>query len=360
MTNELLKVLVIDDSAVMRQLMTAMLSSQPDMEVSAAADPIIALGKMARSRPDVILLDLEMPRMDGMTFLEKLMADDPLPVVVCSGHAGPGTELALRALEKGALEIVSKPALGLRDFLQDSADKLIELVRSAAAAKDSVKRRRAPRRLLPARAPLARAYDLRSVDSPIIALGASTGGTEALRVLLQALPASSPSIVIVQHMPAGFTRAFAERLHQICALEVREARNGDTLEAGRVLIAPGGRHVQVNRSLRSHVVTLDDGPEISGHRPSVDALFYSLARAAGPNVVAALLTGMGDDGARGLLELRREGAHTMAQDEQSSVIFGMPREAIALGAASEVVALEDMPQRLLDACARTRTRTRKP
>lgn len=358
MTNRLLKVLVIDDSAVVRQLMTAMLSTQPDIEVAAAADPIIALGKMARSRPDVIVLDLEMPRMDGMTFLEKLMADDPLPVVVCSGHAGPGTELALRALEKGALEIVPKPALGLRDFLQDSAGKLIELVRSAAAAKDSVKRRRASRRLLPARAPLARANEPRSVARPIIALGASTGGTEALRVLLQALPESSPAIVIVQHMPAGFTRAFAERLHQICALEVREARNGDTLEPGRVLIAPGGRHVQVNRSLRSYVVTLDDGPEVSGHRPSVDMLFYSLARAAGPNVVAALLTGMGDDGARGLLELRREGAHTMAQDEQSSVIFGMPREAIALGAASETVALEDMPQKLLDACARARTRTR--
>jgi two-component system chemotaxis response regulator CheB len=342
-----IKVLVIDDSAVMRQLMTMLFTDQHDIEVSVAADPLIALGKMARSRPDVIVLDLELPRMDGLTFLERLMADTPLPVIVCSGHAGPGSELSLRALEKGALEIVSKPALGLRDFLENSAPRLLALVRVAA----SNEARRRPRAI--ARANLARASvtPVRAAQGRerMIALGASTGGTEALNALLRALPVTTPGIVVVQHMPAGFTGPFAERLNRVCALEVREARDGDVVKGGRVLIAPGGRQLRVVRSARRYVVTIDDGPEVSRHRPSVDALFSSVAKAAGARAVAALLTGMGDDGAKGLLELRRAGAHTLAQDEQSCVIFGMPREAIALGAATEVVALDDLPQKLLDA-----------
>ncbi len=358
MTRAGLRVLVVDDSAVMRQLLGVVLGSEASIEVDVAADPIIAAGKMARCRPDVILLDLEMPRMDGLTFLRKLMRDDPLPVVVCSGHVGPGSELALRALELGALEIVAKPSLDLRGFLHSSAARLVEVVRSAAAAAPSVRRRRgAARAGQSVPAPARRASEVSDHDN-VIALGASTGGTEALSSLLAALPRELPGIVIVQHMPAGFTRAFAERLNQCSPLEIREARHGEPLVPGVALVAPGDRHVRVRGSARRYFVTLDDGPEVSRHRPSVDVLFSSLARAAGPNAVAALLTGMGNDGAKGLLELRRAGARTLAQDEASSVIFGMPREAIELGAVEQVVGLDGMAQAIVGALARTPARAR--
>jgi two-component system, chemotaxis family, protein-glutamate methylesterase/glutaminase len=340
-----LRVLVVDDSAVMRQLVSALLSASGEIEVSVAADPLIAMAKMARSRPDVILLDLEMPRMDGLTFLRRLMAEDPLPVVVCSSHVSGGSELAFRALDEGAVGIVAKPQLGLKDFLEQSATQLLNTVRAAAAARRSgVKRPHSPSPCPPDPKLLR--------DEVVIALGASTGGTEALQLILQSLPASVPPIVIVQHMPAGFTRAFAERLDRSSALVVREARHGDRLRAGTALIAPGDRHLRVVGGGDHFAVSVSDGPAVSGHRPSVDELFHSAARVAGKRVVAALLTGMGADGADGMVELRRRGARTIAQDEASCVIFGMPREAIQRGGADQVVSLTDMPAALLSACAR--------
>jgi two-component system chemotaxis response regulator CheB len=329
----------------MRQLMTALLSAPGEVEVAVAADPLIAMTKMQRWRPDVILLDLEMPRMDGLTFLRRLMAEDPLPVVVCSGHVGHGTELALRALEEGAVGIVAKPQLGLKDFLEQSAAQLLEAVRAAAAVRRLGVER--PRSHVPC-APdprLAR-------DEILVVLGASTGGTEALQAILEALPASVPPILVVQHMPAGFTRGFAERLDRSCALQIREARHGEPLLAGTALIAPGDRHLRVVGRSPRYAVSVSEGPVVSGHRPSVDELFRSAARAAGKRVVAALLTGMGADGAEGMLELKRRGAHTIAQDEASCVVFGMPREAIERGAVAEVVSLANVPAALLSACAR--------
>lgn len=340
-----LRVLVVDDSAVMRQLMTALLSAPGEVEVAVAADPLIAMTKMQRWRPDVILLDLEMPRMDGLTFLRRLMAEDPLPVVVCSGHVGHGTELALRALEEGAVGIVAKPQLGLKDFLEQSAKQLLEAVREAAAVRRlGVGRPRSREPCVPDPR-LAR-------DEILVVLGASTGGTEALQAILEALPASVPPILVVQHMPAGFTRGFAERLDRSCALSIREARHGEPLLAGTALIAPGDRHLRVVGRGPRYAVSVSNGPAVSGHRPSVDELFRSAARAAGKRVVAALLTGMGADGAEGMLELKRRGAHTIAQDEASSVVFGMPREAIERGAVAEVVSLANVPAALLSACAR--------
>jgi two-component system chemotaxis response regulator CheB len=328
-----LSVLVVDDSAVVRQAATAILSQDPGIVVTVAADPYIALDKMGRSRPDVILLDLEMPRMDGLTFLRKIMADDPIPVVVCSGLAARGTETALRALEEGAVEVIAKPQLGVRDFLHESAEALIDTLRAAAEARV---RRRAPvtAPVLPRRAAVAH-----PPADIVVAMGASTGGTEALRVVLEALPETAPGILIVQHMPERFTAAFAERLNRSCRVEVKEAAAGDRVLRGRALIAPGNRHLMLRRQGPDYTVDVSDGPAVNRHRPSVDVLFRSVAQAAGCHAVGVLLTGMGDDGAAGLLEMRNAGAHTIAQDERSCVVFGMPKEAIARGAAAAIVPL---------------------
>ncbi len=347
------RVLVVDDSALVRQVTRSILADQ-GLEADVAADPLIALDKIGKARPDVIVLDLEMPRMDGLTFLRKLMREDPIPVVVCSALTGPGTDAALRALEEGAVEIVAKPRLGVKGFLQDSAALLVDAVRGAARAR--VRPRPTGSRLVPPRLTADAVLPVRparaGTSERVVAVGASTGGTEALRRLLDALPPDSPGLVIVQHMPGAFTAAFARRLGQTCRLEVREAENGDRVREGLALVAPGDRHLLLERAGASYGVTLADGPPVSRHRPSVDVLFRSAAQAAGPSAVGVLLTGMGDDGADGLLEMRDAGAHTVVQDESTCVVFGMPGAAIARGAAAEVLPLPLIPAAILDAARR--------
>lgn len=341
-----LNVLVVDDSAVVRQTLSAILGQEPDFHVSAAADPIIAQGKMARERPDVIVLDLEMPRMDGLTFLRGLMATDPIPVVVCSGLTVAGAEHAMRALEEGAVSIVTKPKIAVREFLYESAVTLVDAVRSAAAARLPLRRARAAS---PVRAGLVRpARAAESAD--VIAIGASAGGTEALRVVLESFPEDAPGTLIVQHMPETFTTAFAARLNAVCAAQVSEAQDGDEVRPGRVLVAPGNRHLALRREGGRYVAQVADGALVSRHRPSVDVLFRSVARTAGPRAVGAILTGMGMDGAAGLLEMRQAGAHTIAQDEATCVVFGMPREAIARGAAQVVAPLGGIAAAILASC----------
>jgi two-component system chemotaxis response regulator CheB len=334
------RVLVVDDSAVVRQALTLILG-QAGMSVAAANDPIIAMEKMRRARPDVIVLDLEMPRMDGLTFLQRIMSEDPIPVVVCSGLAGPGTEVALHALEQGAVDIVTKPRLGVKGFLEESARRIVQVVRAASEARV---RRRLPRlapvRRLAADAVLPKRPALiQRTTHKVVVVGASTGGTEALRELLEAMPPDAPGIAIVQHMPEVFTAQFAKRLDQVCRIEVKEAQGDDRLVPGRALVAPGNRHLVVRRSGALYFADVVDGPAVSLHRPSVDVLFRSAAQAVGPNAVGVILTGMGDDGAAGLAEMRAAGARTIAQDEATSVVFGMPKEAIARGAVDEVLPL---------------------
>ena len=339
-----LQVLVVDDSAMVRQVMQAILATDRRINVKAAADPLIAWAKMQKEAPDVVITDLEMPRMDGLTFIRKIMLEMPTPVVVCSGLAARGTELAFRALEEGAVEVITKPKVGVRDFLHESAVTLLDAVWSAAQAQ--IKRR--PRPVLEAvprftaDAVLPRKGRPRCAGIPngVIAVGASTGGTEALRAFLTVLPNDCPPVVIVQHMPEVFTRAFAERLNRECGIEVEEARDGDRLQTGRALIAPGNRHMLVNRSGEELVVQIVDGPLVSRHRPSVDVLFRSVAISVGPKAVGVIMTGMGDDGAQGLCEMKDAGAATIAQDEASCVVFGMPKEAISRGAVDIVVPLE--------------------
>jgi two-component system chemotaxis response regulator CheB len=351
MTKKPLRLLVVDDSAVMRQAMIVICRRDPAIEVTVAADPIIARNKMRASRPDVMLLDIEMPRMDGLTFLRHVMASDPLPVVICSALAGRGTQTALRALEEGAVEIVAKPRVALRDFLRESTEMFIDTIRAATHA-----------RMLPRRPPLviekrnradvilpAARPSLVHTSRKVVALGASTGGTEALREILENMPADAPGMVIVQHMPEVFTAAFAQRLNQTCRIEVREAADGDRIVDGRALIAPGNRHVIVRRDGAEYRVELNDGPLVSRHKPSVDVLFRSVAQAAGSNAIGVILTGMGSDGAAGLLEMREAGAFTIAQDEASSVVFGMPREAIACDAVQEIHSLREMAPAILHA-----------
>ncbi len=338
-SRRLTRVLVVDDSAVVRQALTAILS-RAGMAVAVASDPIIAMEKMHEERPDAVVLDLEMPRMDGLTFLRQVMGRDPLPVVVCSGLAGEGTEAALQALEEGAIEIIVKPRLGVKGFLEDSARRVVDAVRAATQARVRL-RAPATQRKLTADAviPARRTPILRATTSKIVAVGASTGGTEALRELLEAMPPDAPAMAVVQHMPETFTAAFARRLSHSCRIEVKEARNGDRLCPGRALVAPGNHHLAVRRSGAHYCVEVLDGPLVSRHRPSVDVLFRSVAQSAGPNAVGIILTGMGDDGAAGLLEMKTAGAHTVAQDEDTSVVFGMPKEAIALGAVDVVLPL---------------------
>lgn len=334
------RVLVVDDSAVVRQALAAILTAG-GMTVEVAADPIFAQEKMRRARPDAIVLDVEMPRMDGLTFLRWIMAsEDPVPVVMCSSLAGPGTDVVVQALEEGAVEVIEKPRLGVKGFLQGSAARLQEAVRGAVRAR---LRRRAPapeRRhdvseVLPPRPPRV----LATTTEKVVAIGASTGGTEAIRALLEAMPPDTPAIAVVQHMPEVFTAAFARRLDGVCRVEVKEAVQNDRLIAGRALIAPGNHHLAIRRDGAHYAVDVLDGPPVCRHRPSVDVLFRSAAQAAGRNAVGVILTGMGDDGAAGLAEMRKAGAHTIAQDEESSVVFGMPKEAIKLGGACEVLPL---------------------
>ncbi|PTL76433.1 chemotaxis response regulator protein-glutamate methylesterase [Vitiosangium sp. GDMCC 1.1324] len=337
-----LHVLVVDDSAVVREALTAVLRSG-GMSVATAADPLIAQEKIKRERPDVIVLDLEMPRMDGLSFLRKLRAEDPIPVVICSGLTGHYAEAAILALEEGASEVVTKPKLGVRDFLHESAIRIIDAVRAAAGTRWRTAR---PRPVAKPLGPVPRPA-LRITSDKVVALGASTGGTEALRFLLEAMPPDAPGMVIVQHMPEGFTAAFAKRLHGLCRIEVKEAANGDRVNEGRALIAPGNRHLVLVRSGAHYAVEVMDGPLVSRHRPSVDVLFRSVSQAAGPNALGVLMTGMGDDGADGLLAMKQSGAMTFAQDEASCVVFGMPRAAIVRGAVHQVLPLTRIPQAIL-------------
>jgi two-component system chemotaxis response regulator CheB len=338
-------VLVVDDSAVAREVMTAVLA--PEFTVTTAPDPIIAMDKIAHCCPDVILLDLEMPRMHGLTFLRKIREETSIPVVVCSSLAGRGTDVALRALEDGAVDVVAKPALGVRGFLDDAEVLLVDTVRGACEARPSAV---APPRLAASVAAMSiepGPFQAAGPADMIIALGASTGGTEALRTILERMPLDAPGIVVVQHMPEAFTAAFARRLDQGCRVSVKEAASGDEIVRGRVLIAAGNRHLVVRRQGRRYFAEVSDGPLVSRHRPSVDVLFRSVAAAAGPNAVGALLTGMGDDGADGLLEMKRAGARTIAQDEATSVVFGMPKEAIARKAVDQIASLDRIPYLLL-------------
>lgn len=347
----LLNVLVVDDSAIVRQVLAAVLSENRGFRVTVAADPIIAMDKMKKFPPDVILLDLEMPRMDGMTFLEKLMSQNPIPVVVCSGLTGPRTEEAIRALEIGAVDLITKPKVGIRGFLEESAVLLEDTVKAAAKAKlnkfrmlrgKSAKYNSADVVIPPVTLPSGPQQ-----REKIVAIGASTGGTEALLQILEQMPEDCPGIVAVQHMPEGFTAAFAKRLNGVCRIEVKEAADGDKVVPGRAYIAPGNRHTIVRRIGPSYFLEVREGPLVSRHRPSVNVLFRSVAQAAGSSAVGILMTGMGDDGADGLLEMKQADAFTIAQDEPSCVVFGMPREAILRGAAEEILALSKIPSAIL-------------
>ncbi len=340
-------VLVVDDSAVVRQTLSALFALE-GIDVAVAADPYIAMEKMERRRPDVIVLDLELPRMHGLTFLKKIMAEDPIPVVVCSALTGEGTDAAMRALEEGALAIVTKPRLAIREFLHESAVLFLDAVRGAAEAR-VVRHRPAPAPRLTADVVLPPRPGPGShvPTDRVVAIGASTGGTEALTALLAAMPQDAPAIVVVQHMPEGFTAAFAGRLHRLCRMEVKEAADGDRVRPGRALIAPGNRHAVLRRRGDGLIVELSDGPLVARHRPSVDVLFRSVAQAAGSSAIGVLMTGMGDDGAQGLLEMKEAGAATLAQDEASCVVFGMPKEAIARGAVDEVVSLDRLAAAIL-------------
>jgi two-component system chemotaxis response regulator CheB len=354
-----LNVLVVDDSATVRQVLMAVLSEKRGFRVTVAADPLIAIDKMKRFPPDVILLDLEMPRMDGMTFLRKIMSENPLPVVICSGLTGPRTEAAIRALEIGAVDIITKPKIGIRGFLEESAVLLEDAVRAAATAKLRNSRPRRARSLgnntadvvLP---PVIHQATVEHRDQ-IVAIGASTGGTEALLQILAQMPEGCPGIVAVQHMPEGFTSAFARRLDGVCRIEVREASHGDRVVPGRAYIAPGNRHMLVHRIGSGYFLEVREGPLVSRHRPSVNVLFRSVAQAAGASALGILMTGMGDDGADGLLEMKQAEALTIAQDEASCVVFGMPREAILRGAVDEILPLSRIPSAILRTSAQPKS-----
>jgi two-component system, chemotaxis family, protein-glutamate methylesterase/glutaminase len=343
-------VLIVDDSAVVRQSLLQILRGEPGFTVEAAADTALARTRIARVRPDVIVLDLELPGEHGLTFLKAIMADQPIPVVVCSSLAQRGTDAALRATEDGAVEVVAKPSFDVRGFLLDSATMLVDAIRGAAQAKlrpRGLVSRRAGHSELPPTWRAAVRPPASGYARPLVAIGASTGGTEAIRSILEALPADAPGTLIVQHMPEVFTRTFADRLARTCAVEVREAQDGDAVRPGLALVAPGGRHMSLRGLPGRFVVEVGDGPLVSRHRPSVDVLFRSVARAAGAGAVGVLLTGMGEDGASGMKEMKAAGATTLAQDEASCVVFGMPKEAIARGAVTEVVPLPLMSSAIL-------------
>lgn len=347
-----IRVLIVDDSASVRMTLSEIIAADPALEVmGTAADPYVAVERIRQEVPDVMFLDIEMPRMDGLTFLRKIMSQRPIPVVICSSLAQAGSDTLMQALEAGAVDVVTKPRVDTAQFLQESAMLICDAAKAAAHAKLRGVHKVAPPIAVEAKLSAdaiipphseARAASVRAKQpptDPIICIGASTGGTEALREVLEALPAATPGILIVQHMPEKFTHAFAHRLDGLCAMTIKEAEDGDVVQPGRVLIAPGNQHMLLQRAGTRYTVNIMDGPHVSRHRPSVDVLFRSAAQAAGRNAMGIILTGMGDDGARGLLEMRQAGSVTLAQDEDSCVVFGMPKEAIQRGAAGKVVPL---------------------
>ncbi len=357
-----IRVLIVDDSATVRQTLASVLSSDPQIEVlGVASDPFVAARRIRDEVPDVITLDVEMPRMDGITFLRKLMSQHPIPVVMCSSLTEAGSETLMQALEAGAVDVILKPKMGVAEHLADSRIRICDAVKAAAVARIRGRREtpqstfsNEPAKKLTADAvlppPTGRAM-ARTTES-IVCIGASTGGTESLRQVLEALPLAAPGVVIVQHMPEKFTASFANRLNGLCAVDVKEAADGDAVLRGRVLIAPGNMHTMIERSGANYYVSVKTGPLVSRHRPSVDVLFRSAARSAGSNAVGVIMTGMGDDGARGLEEMKQAGARTIAQDEATSVVFGMPKEAIARGCVDRIVALSQLAPEILRAAAR--------
>ncbi|MBI5057929.1 MAG: chemotaxis response regulator protein-glutamate methylesterase [Nitrospirae bacterium] len=351
-----IKVLIVDDSAIVRQALEEILSSDPQIEVIAtAADPYIAAEKIKHEVPDVITLDVEMPRMDGITFLQKIMSQHPIPVVMCSSLTEKGSETAMKALEYRAVDIIQKPRMGAKQFLEESKMLICDAVKAAASAKlntlHSAPLKATPK--LTADAVIAKPTSRAMIQTTekVVVVGASTGGTEALRIFLEVLPPDAPGVVIVQHMPENFTAAFARRLDGLCRVTVKEAEDNDTVIRGRALIAPGNRHTLLKRSGARYYVEIKDGPLVSRHRPSVDVLFRSAARYAGKNAVGVIMTGMGDDGARGMLEMKEAGAYNFAQDENTSVVFGMPHEAIKRGGVDKVLPLEKIAPDVIRICS---------
>lgn len=337
-----IKVYVVDDSAVVRQTLMHLLQGEPDIELlGSAPNPLLAAPAMRKRRPDVLLLDIEMPGMDGLTFLRQIMEESPIPTVICSTLTTDGSRMALEALSAGAVAVVAKPRLGLKQFLEESRRELLQTLRTAARSRPvrpvgaGLRPSSAAAAAAAPKASLAGLHAL-SMNKPVV-LGASTGGTQAIETVLTGLPADSPGMAVVLHMPEKFTAMYAQRLDGLCAVQVREARDGDRLERGVVLIAPGGRHMQLRKNAGQYFVAVADGPPVNRHKPSVDVLFRSAADCAGRDALAIILTGMGDDGARGMKTLHDSGARTLAQDEATCVVYGMPKEAVAMGAVDEVL-----------------------
>lgn len=364
-----IRAMVVDDSAVVRQVIGGLLSADPGIELLGAhSDPLFALRAMEKDWPDVIVLDVEMPRMDGITFLKQIMGTRPTPVVICSTLTTRGAPTTLEALKAGAFEVVEKPTSGVREHLQAQGQQLVSTVKAAAAANVRALARRAgsavPASVVPthvAKASEAPGHVITpkamiETTERLVAIGTSTGGTQALEVLLARLPVTSPGIVIVQHMPEQFTLSFAQRLDSVCAIRVKQADDGERVLPGQALIAPGGRHLQVRRQGAYYHAVVKDGPPVSRHKPSVNVLFQSVAQHAGRNAIGIIMTGMGDDGARGLLEMKEAGATTFAQDEDSCVVFGMPKEAIKLGAADDVLPLDSLHEAVMGRRPASRSR----
>ena len=358
-----IKVMVVDDSALVRQVVTQAISRDPGIEVIATAqDPLFALEKMKAQWPDVLVVDIEMPRMDGLTFLKKVMSERPTPIIICSSLAEKGAQVTMEALAAGAVSIITKPKFDVKSFLEDASNDIIGSIKAAAKANMTALRRMTVKPALPPDSTLfnrpknsadvmlpsthsgAKMY---ATTDKLVAIGTSTGGTQALEVVLTRLPADATGIVIVQHMPEKFTALFADRLNSLCKIEVREGKDGDRVRPGLALIAPGGKHMMVKRSGAQYYIEVKDGPLVNRHKPSVDVLFRSVAQAAGKNALGIIMTGMGDDGARGLKEMRDTGAQTIAEDESTCVVFGMPKEAIKLGAAAKTTALDSIPQEII-------------
>jgi len=356
-----IKVLIVDDSAVVRQTLKQILDEDRKIEViGVAADPLIALKKLETVRPDVITLDIEMPRMDGLTFLKKIMSENPIPIIICSSKSETDSDNALNALDFGAVEIIQKPKMGTKQFLEDSKVRLIDAVKAASLAKISrkneqslktIRGKRVVQPKLTADAMLSKSTRPTHIDTTekIIVVGASTGGTEALKTFLESMPIDAPGIVIVQHMPENFTKAFAQRLNGICDLEIKEASDNDTVIRGRALIAPGNKHCLVKRSGARYYVEIKEGPLVCRHRPSVDVLFRSASRFVGKNAVGVIMTGMGDDGARGMKEMKENGSFNIAQDEKTCVVFGMPNEAIKRGGVDSIIPLQQLTSAAINA-----------
>lgn len=339
-----IKVFVIDDSAVVRQVLTEVFKSDSNFEfIGSASDPIFALDKMNQNWPNVIVLDIEMPRMDGLSFLKKIMSERPTPVVICSTLTTEGSDTAMIAMSLGACDIITKPKIGLKDFLNESTIELTDAVMAAASVSLSALPNLSNQKQFTIKSEKKQDISQLQATEKIVAIGTSTGGTIALEEVLTKLPRDkTPGIVIVQHMPEKFTETFAKRLDSICEISVREAKDGDRVVRGLALIAPGNRHMTVKRSGAQYYVEVMDGPLVNRHKPSVDVLFRSVARHAGQNAKGIIMTGMGDDGASGLLEMKEAGADTIAQNEESSVVFGMPKEAIKRGSANHILPLTEI------------------